>query len=296
MRDYSQFHVVFPVDGQKPYDTNGVREIETYRKTFHGVLFIDRVLKALGIGEGKAYPPKGENGLRTLHKHICESKVSPHHKLSVLYYLLLDYDGVRGTRSALAEDIAATSGLPSKYQILMKGLWHMDHQQFNFALEYLAHPSLPSEFADEIVVTLVRHAEGNDFSLPLAYYHATKPVFKTADALDVLYGALAQTSIPEALYFSRAFPEHSRRQLFEKLLTSALDDRGPRGKELVSLPFDAAEEKWFQEYLTTGDGRKSRNAATALELRGIVTGRASTKGPGEPPARTQSLRGSRAAR
>ncbi len=52
MADYSQFHAVFPLEGQKPYDTNGVREIETYRKSFHGVLFIDRVLRALGIGEG----------------------------------------------------------------------------------------------------------------------------------------------------------------------------------------------------------------------------------------------------
>lgn len=55
MPDYSKFHAVFPLEGQKPYDANGVREIETYRKTFHGVLFIDRVLKALGIGEGS--PP-----------------------------------------------------------------------------------------------------------------------------------------------------------------------------------------------------------------------------------------------
>lgn len=159
MPDYSKFHAVFPLEGQKPYDANGVREIETYRKTFHGVLFIDRVLKALGIGEGspslsrlptrsvgvhlcipanlpapplgKIYPPKGENGLRSLHQQVCESKVSAHHKLSVLYYLLLDHDAVRGSRSSLAEELSSDSALPSKYQILMKGLWHMDHQQFN---------------------------------------------------------------------------------------------------------------------------------------------------------------------
>jgi hypothetical protein len=52
MLDFSQFAAAFPTDGPKPYDQNGVREIETFRKTFGGVLFIDRVLKALGVGEG----------------------------------------------------------------------------------------------------------------------------------------------------------------------------------------------------------------------------------------------------
>lgn len=56
MLDFSQFSAAFPTDGPKPYDQNGVREIETFRKTFDGVLFIDRVLKALGIGEGTKPP------------------------------------------------------------------------------------------------------------------------------------------------------------------------------------------------------------------------------------------------
>jgi hypothetical protein len=65
-----------------------------------------------------------------LHKHICECKASAHHKLSVFYYLLLDFDLVRGMKSQLAEEFAASSGLPSKYQILMRGLWHMDRKEF----------------------------------------------------------------------------------------------------------------------------------------------------------------------
>ncbi len=72
------------------------------------------------------------------HQQICQSKVSAHHKLSVLYYLLLDYDGIRGARSALAEELAANSGLPFKYQILMRGLWHMDRQQFTVRCRRLA--------------------------------------------------------------------------------------------------------------------------------------------------------------
>ncbi|KAK3346728.1 nuclear pore complex assembly-domain-containing protein [Lasiosphaeria hispida] len=276
MLDFTQFHAAFPTDGPKPYDQNGVRAIETFRKAFDGVLFIDRVLKALSITEPKAYPPKGDSGLRSLHQQVCDSKGSSHHKLSVLYYLLLDYDDVRGARSQLAEALAEESALPRKYQILMRGLWHMDRKEFKFALEHLAHPSLPTEFADEITAVLVRHAEANDYSLPLAYFHATQPIFKSSEALELLFGALARTSVTEALYFSRGYPEHARQLLFERLVASVLDHPaavGPRGKELVSLPLSGTEEKWLQEYLTAGEGRKSKNSRLVAQMRQIVTGR-----------------------
>jgi len=221
--------------------------------------------------------------------------VSAHHKLSVFYYLLLDHDVVRGMKSQLAEEFAASSGLPRKYQILMHGLWHMDRNEFKvslfplsvehgtdqplqFALEYLAHPSLPSEFPDEIVTILVRHAKDNDYSLPLAYYHTTQPVFKTSEALDLLFGALVSTSITEALFFSRKCPEHTRRLLFEKLVSTTLVQQeqslgGVKTKELVGLPLDSFEEAWFQEYLTSGEGSKLKLAASTIETRQIITGR-----------------------
>lgn len=148
MIDYTQFHAVFPGQGPSPYSNKDVQEIETLRKSLGGILFIDRVLKALSIGEGRTYPPKGDNGLRTLHKHICESKVSAHHKLSVFYYLLLDYDLVRGMKSQLAEEFAGSSGVPKKYQLLMRGLWHMDRKEFKVG----PTPPLPlteRSFADQ---------------------------------------------------------------------------------------------------------------------------------------------------
>jgi hypothetical protein len=196
-------------------------------------------------------------------------------------------------KSQLAEEFAASSGLPRKYQILMHGLWHMDRKEFKvrfdvsilthltnkdvqFALEYLAHPSLPSEFADEIVIILVRHAKDNDYSLPLAYYNTTQPAFKTSEALDLLFGALVRTSITESLFFSRKYPEHTRRLLFEKLVSSVLEEQGlggARSKELVGLPLDSFEEAWFQDYLTNGAGTKLKLAASTVETRQIMTGR-----------------------
>lgn len=209
--------------------------------------------------------------------------MSPHAKLSVFYYFLLDYDELRGAHSQLAEALAEESGLPQNYQILMRGLWHMDRKEFKFALEHLAHPSLPAEFADDIITVLVRHAEADDYSLPLAYYHTAQPVLQTAAALELLFGALARTSVTEALYFSRAYPEHARQQLFEKLVASVLDHPealGARGKELVSLPLTGAEEKWFHEYIAAGEGRKSKNAKPVAHMRQLVTGRQRDVVPG----------------
>ncbi len=158
----------------------------------------------------------------------------------------------------------------------MRGLWHMDRKEFKYALEHLAHPSLPSEFADDIITVLVRHAKADDYSLPLAYYHTAQPVLQTSEALELLFGALARTSVTEALYFSRTHPDHARQQLFARLVASVLehpDAVGVRGKELVSLPLTAAEEKWFQEYLTSSEGKKSKNAKAVAQMRQLVTGR-----------------------
>ena len=88
----------------------------------------------VGGDTAKAYPPKGDTGLRGLHQQVCENKGSAHHKLSVLYYLLLDHDDVRGARSNLADALAEESALPQKYQILMRGLWHMDRMEFKVRL------------------------------------------------------------------------------------------------------------------------------------------------------------------
>jgi hypothetical protein len=52
MLDFAKFQAAFPTDGAGPYGANNVKAIETFRKTFDGVLFIDRVLKTLGLPEG----------------------------------------------------------------------------------------------------------------------------------------------------------------------------------------------------------------------------------------------------
>lgn len=55
MEDYTHAHIVFRPEWESPYARQDfVHEIEVFRKSFNGVLFIDRVLKALGVTKRKS--------------------------------------------------------------------------------------------------------------------------------------------------------------------------------------------------------------------------------------------------
>ena len=53
MFDFTDFQQVFPAGTQLPYDKKLQTSIEAHRKGYDGTLFIDRVLKALGITKGQ---------------------------------------------------------------------------------------------------------------------------------------------------------------------------------------------------------------------------------------------------
>lgn len=54
MLDHTDFDLVFSPAAQFPYDRKTIQDIEAYRKSFNGSLFIDRVLKALGLNKGES--------------------------------------------------------------------------------------------------------------------------------------------------------------------------------------------------------------------------------------------------
>ncbi|KAJ4387903.1 hypothetical protein N0V93_008506 [Gnomoniopsis smithogilvyi] len=282
MDDYTHVNRVFKPEWVSPYsDSKFVQDIEVMRKEFNGTLFIDRVLRTLGITNPHSYPPTSKNSLQKLHQQVCDSRFSVPHKLSVFYYILLDFDSLQ-SRPSYAENFAFHFAVPEKYKIFMKGLWLMDRRQFSAALEYLAHPSILPEFADDIVTILVQNAgkvgDQYDYSLALAYYHTVQPALQSSTALSALFEAMAQTSLTEAFYFSRTRPESARQLLFQQLIKSVLGGHGgsdiaSRATELVSLPLDGAEEQWFIDYLTNGNGRRLRNAKDTVLMRRVVTGR-----------------------
>jgi hypothetical protein len=53
MFDYANLHDVFAEGVANPYDRETQRDIEASRKRFDGALFIDRVLRAVGITKGR---------------------------------------------------------------------------------------------------------------------------------------------------------------------------------------------------------------------------------------------------
>ncbi|KAJ2982372.1 hypothetical protein NQ176_g1431 [Zarea fungicola] len=273
MLDYTQLQQVFPATLNSPYDRKLQQDIDGNRKSLSGVLFIDRVLRALA----KVYPPKTENALKQFHQSVCDASMSTHHKLSLFYYVLLDFDSVNGPPYVSQEFITA-SRIPENYQLFMQGLWYMDHLEFPSALEYISHPSLGPDFSDDIIIALVQQATADDYTLPLAYYTSVRPILKTSVAVELLFEAMSKTNITEALLYSRTFPDHTREQLFQRLVASVLD--GSKGdvvtsqaSELVFLPFDASEDAWFEDYLSNGDGRTLKRAKDMLLVRRIACDR-----------------------
>ncbi|KAF5136949.1 Protein ELYS [Metarhizium anisopliae] len=277
MFNYTSFHDVFPTEVQLPYDRRLQHDIEAHRKNADDVLFIDRVMRALGISKAKVYPPKTENALRQLHQQICEAGMSMHHKFSLLYYILLDFDDA-SKEVFVSESFASLSGMPANYQLFMKGLWHMDREEYSRAIEYVAHPSLNPDFADDIIIALIKQASDQDYTLALSYFYSVQPILKSPVALELLYDAMARTNVTQALLYSRTHPQHTREQLFRRWISCVLnngsgDDLPSRTSELAFMPFDLLEETWFEEYLTTGEGRTLKRAKDTLLIRKIACDR-----------------------
>ncbi|KAG5811069.1 hypothetical protein H9Q71_005114 [Fusarium xylarioides] len=273
MFDYTNLHKVFAEGLANPYDRETQRDIEHSRKEFDGALFIDRVLRAVGITKAKIYPPKTDNALKQLHQQICESSMSMQHKFSIFYYILLDFDLTAGRESA-SDAFVDASGMPKKYQIFMKGLWYLDRQEYSRALEYISHPSLIPDFADNIMTVLVKSAQDDDYSIALSYFYTVQPKLKTSAALELLFGAMAKTNISEALFYSRTRTSHTRELLFRQLIASVLDsphdELSERASQLTFLPFDKSEEAWFEDYLLHGNGKTHKKAKDTLVMRKIA--------------------------
>lgn len=105
-----------------------------------------------------------------------------------------------------------------------------------------------------------------------------QPILKTSAALELLFDAMARTSIPEALFYSRTHPPHTRELLFRQLVGVVLaseneEEFSDRASELAFLPLEPVEEQWFEEYLTTGNGQSHKKAKDTLLIRKIACDR-----------------------
>ena len=144
------------------------------------------------------------------------------------------------------------------------------------ALQYLTHPSLVPDFADEILEVLVR--KNKDPALALAYYYTVQPTLKTAASIECLFTSIAKTSVTEAFFFARGQSTYAHRHMFELLVSNVLHNSSQvqiadRSTELVKLPLNAEEEEWFNDYLTRGDGARFKKAKDTVLMRKIGTGK-----------------------
>lgn len=90
--------------------------------------------------------------------------------------------------------------------------------------------------------------------------------------------AIARASVTEAYFFCQGQTEVSHLHLFEGLIGIVLsgslnETTATRAIELVNLPFNAEEERWFETYLVSGEGRSLKRAKDSLMMRRIATGR-----------------------
>lgn len=153
MGDFNQFEVVFGSKSDVAYNQQTIDDIVRHRRALENVLFVDRLLKALGIEKGeyhtcnllqftdlsltfdikasKLYPPRSPLDLRNLHGRIVSSESPDHHKQSILYYILKELP--YSSRHA-ADGFAKTSYLPEKYKIFIDGIWYMDRLKFEVGL------------------------------------------------------------------------------------------------------------------------------------------------------------------
>ncbi|KAL9027241.1 MAG: hypothetical protein Q9196_004205, partial [Gyalolechia fulgens] len=295
MDNFESFDDLFDFDPDYAYSEQIINQIIRYRRAMEDELFIDRLLKTLGIEQGqsttcfpsqlaltihpsiaaKLYPPRSNQDLRGLHQHIIDSPSPDHHKQSVLYYILKD---IPDKDAHPAATFASAVFLSERYRIFMDGIWLLDRAKFAQALGYLADPVLIPTFPEEILYTLCTHRHQHDDHLPLAYYFTVSPAITSPRVLEIFFSVLARTNVTETFFSARRQGERNHRKLFEILVGSVLDglegdDKARRSMELIYLPFSDEEELWFEAYLANGGGKNLPAAGDTLAMRKMVTGR-----------------------
>ncbi|EXJ73776.1 uncharacterized protein A1O5_03538 [Cladophialophora psammophila CBS 110553] len=278
MLNWHDFDAVFQPKTDYAYDSRTVETIIRHRKEFGDQLFFDRIWRTIGLTRPARnnYPPRSNQDLRNLWSKVVQSTAPDEQKLALLYYLLRDCRQLPNSDS----NFARRTYLPRRWQLLVAGLWELDHGQFSRALEHLTDPSLTPTFTDEILLTLLRHPKC-DPSLATAYYVAMSPPLEDPAALEAYFGLVMTNSLVEAYYFAQRQSGTKHKMLFEKLVVSVHQDnpspsRSERATLLVGMPLTVEEEAWFERCILDGAASKLPGAKDSLMVRRIITGRSTS--------------------
>jgi len=324
MLDITDFNVLFAFDPKFSFSNNSQSQIAVNRQSLGGQLFFDRLLEVLKVkctlrlalttkfaskndsnaqNTGKTYPPTSNKDLRELHKSIIETSIATHHKLSLLYYILLDCSihstspsrsrrGANERQASVASTTAAENAadafarqthLSQKYTFAIQGLWNMDRTQFKPALDYLCQPSLLPTFPEAVLHVLMANGR---YNLAVAYVGTLGSAFNVAALDDVFasyFRSVADAGIATAYAFLQEQAVPDKKGLFEVMVESALSTPITAGKggsaarvercaQLIDLPFSEKEERWFEDFLVKGEGRSLQGAKQTVAMRWIAIG------------------------
>ncbi|KIY03261.1 uncharacterized protein Z520_01728 [Fonsecaea multimorphosa CBS 102226] len=278
MLNWHDFDAVFQPKADYAYDARTVESIIKHRKEFGDQLFFDRIWRTIGLTRPARnnYPPRSNQDLRNLWSKIVQSTAPEEQKLALLYYLLRDCRQLQNADL----NFARRTHLPQRWQLLMAGLWELDHAQFSRALEHLTDPSLTPTFTDEILLTLLRHPKCEP-SLATAYYIAMSPPLEDPAVLEAYYELIITNNLVEAYYFAQRQNEAKHKMLFDKLVVAVHQNspgqsRSERAALLVGLPLTAQEEAWFERCILDGAASKLPGAKDSLMARTIAMGRSTS--------------------
>ncbi|PYI07272.1 hypothetical protein BO78DRAFT_396569 [Aspergillus sclerotiicarbonarius CBS 121057] len=278
MAPWDDFDTIFYFNKNFTYDGKVIEQIIANRRALENQLFADRLLGLLGVkAVTQLYPPRSNADLRTLVGHIVSSPLDIHHKQALIYYILKD---CRAAGDA-ASQFSRRCHLPEKYRFFIEGLWNLDRLEFKRAIEYLTEPSIIPTFPDEIlyVLTLPRLPKHDD-SLVMAYYLTVAPPLASEKVQRAFFKTLCRASIAEAFYFTRRYDENLRRSYLTQLIgfvhtTEAGQLRSTRAMELIGLPFDDQEEKWFEHALLHGSAKGLHGSKDTVMMRRLASGKLS---------------------
>ncbi|KAJ9603885.1 hypothetical protein H2200_011407 [Cladophialophora chaetospira] len=274
MLDWQDFDAVFQAKTDYAFDNRTVEAIIKHRKEFGDQLFFDRIWKLIGLSRPARnnYPPRSNHDFRNLWQKIVQSSAPDQQKIALLYYLLKDCRQL----SNIDSNFARRTHLPPRWQLLVAGLWELDHAQFSRALEHLTDPSLTPTFTDEILTTLLRHPKC-DSSLATAYCVAVSPPLADQATLETYFDLLKRNSLVEAYYFAQKQTETRHKALFERLVVAVLQEKPDQARAetavlLVGFPLLEQEEAWLEECLVHGAASKLPGAKDTLLARKIAIG------------------------
>jgi hypothetical protein len=270
------FATIFQSKPDYSPDAKHADTVQKHRKELGGTLFFDRMWQQLSLGKaGRSYPPKSNAELKDIWKKILEANVSDEQKLGLQYYLIRDC-----RNNSLEKLFLQKTYLPEKYQILVTGLWELDHIQFSRSLEYLTDPTLlPPTFADDILSVLLRHPKC-DQSQAMAYYLTVRPPLQDESTLNAYFDLLSQTNVTAAYNFALGHSQHEA--LFESLVSSIQsrppgETRAAAAIQLLGLPLTDEETLWLEDLALDGTAKLPQMMDT-FRMKEMVKGRSATGG------------------